>query len=104
MTKTISSQHYIDDEIVEAKQASGDYEVIVSPTFEHAGVTVRVVLDGHHSLAAAKADGVEPVYIEADATDDDRVSLLNAGEFDDFLEAAWMDGDYYDVETGGDVW
>ena len=104
MTRTISSQHHIDDEIVGAKRADGDYEVLVSPEFEIKGMMVRIVLDGHHSLAAAKADGVEPEWIEASARDDDRIGLLNDGKIDDFLSTTWMDGDYYDVETGEMVW
>ncbi len=102
--KTISSQRYIDDETVETKRAAADYEVFVSPSFEIDGETYRVVLDGHHSLEAAKLDGVEPTYIEQDATDNDRIGLLNAGNVEDFLAATHMGDDYYDIATGHDVW
>lgn len=102
--QTISSQHFLDDEIVSAKLAACDFEVLVSPVFEVAGATVRVVLDGHHSLAAAKAAGVEPEYITADATAHDAVALLNNGDADTFLQATWVDGDYYDVDTKECVW
>lgn len=102
--QTISSQHHIDDEIVAAKLAARDFEVLVSPVFEVAGAVVRVVLDGHHSLAAAKLAGVEPEYITADATINDKVALLERGDGEGFLEVAWIDGDYYDVDTRESVW
>jgi hypothetical protein len=94
--QTITSQHHIDDEIVAAKLAARDFEVLVSP--------VCVVLDGHHSLAAAKLAGVEPEYITADATINDKVALLERGDIEGFLEVAWIDGDYYDVDTRESVW
>lgn len=105
----ISSQHYLDEEIVEAKIAEGNFEVMISPVFEHGGKQIAVVLDGHHRLEAAKRAGVTPTFWEADKRDDDRIALLESTEEYDanpeaFLEATWMDGDYYDIETGGSVW
>ncbi len=78
--QTISSQHHLDDEIVAAKLAARDFEVMVSPVFEVAGATVRVVLDGHHSLAAAKLAGVAPEYTTATASDNDHVALIDRGD------------------------
>lgn len=100
--KIISSQHYLDDSIVAIKLADCDYGVTLSPEFEFDGLRLRVVLDGHHSLAAARIAGVEPEYAEATRQTDDRIALLDNPEA--FLEAAWVDGDYYDVINGGDVW
>lgn len=105
----ISSQHYLDEDIVAAKMAAEDFEVLISPVFEFEGQTVAVVLDGHHSLAAAKRAGVAPDFVEATKQDNDRVALLEStpdheGSPDAFLEATWVDGDYYNVETGECVW
>lgn len=102
--KTISSQRHIDDEIVEAKRAAGDYEVFVSPAFSYDGAELRVVLDGHHSLEAARIDGVAPTFIERDQTEDDRVGLIASGEIEDFLAVTHVDSDWYDIETGHDIW
>lgn len=102
--QTISSQHYLDDGIVAAKLAAQDFEVSVSPEFEFGGEVVRVVLDGHHSLAAARLACVEPEYVAADATHDDRVALIKQGAIEQFLEVAWVDGDYYNVDTQECVW
>lgn len=104
MTTLITSQHYINSDFVAQKVAAGDFEVQVSPVFVVDGVAYRVVLDGHHSLAAAIEAGVEPVIVERDAMDDDRVAVLDRGDVDGFLAACWMDGDYRDAVTGADVW
>lgn len=100
----ISSQRYINDEIVAAKIADQDYEVQVSPEFEVDGMIVRVITDGHHSFAAATQAGVDPVIVEQSASDNDMIGLLTQGRIDDFLVMARMDSDYYNVETGRDVW
>ena len=102
--QTISSQRYIDDATVAAKAAAADFEVFVSPAFEFDGEVVRVVLDGHHSLAAAKLAGVAPVYVEYTATEHDAIALLEAGAYEDFLMATHLGDDYYNVETGMCVW
>lgn len=105
-SKIISSQHYLDDAIVESKVSAEDFEVFVSPEFDFEGVLVRVVLDGHHSLEAAKIAGVDPVFVEMDRCDHDAIALLDgtAEGVEAFTDATWMGGDYYDVMTGGDVW
>ena len=100
---TISSQRHLDDAIVSAKLASADYTVSVSPAFEIDGETYRVVLDGHHSLAAAKLAGVDADFVEYDARDHDAVALIDAGDFEGFLAATYIDSDYYNVETGRDL-
>jgi len=62
------------------------------------------VLDGHHSLAAAKEDGVSPEFVEYDATEHDAICLLESGDIEGFLKATHMGDDYYNVDTGKDVW
>lgn len=98
----ISSQRHIDPEILAAKREARDYVVLLSEPFEVSGESYRVVLDGHHSMAAAREDGVEPEYETADGQQDDARPLL-AQSVDDYLAAHWIDSDWYDVETGRDV-
>jgi hypothetical protein len=100
---TISSQRYLDDETVAAKAAGKNFDVAVSPLFKVGNTSYRAVLDGHHRLAAARAAGVKPVFIEQTAQDHDTVSLLDKGKIDDFLSASHLGDDYYDVDTGRDV-
>ena len=91
----ISSQRYLDDAIVAEKRAAQDYVVsVIDVTIN--GVSYPVVTDGHHSLAAAKADGVGPVIHIQSATENDRAALTG----DDLLEACYIDSEYYDVATG----
>lgn len=99
----MSSQRYLDDETVEAKRANQDYAVTVSPVFEYEGSLYQVVIDGHHSLAAAKLDGVEPEITEATASDCDTIGLLDQS-VELYLQAMYMDSDWYDAMTGRDIW
>ena len=102
--QTITSQSYLDDAIVAEKLAAEDFSVMVSPVFEFGGKSIRVVIDGHHSFAAAKLAGAEPDYCTADATECDRVALIERGEYDDFMELSWVDSDWRDINTGVFVW
>lgn len=103
MTKIISSQRYIDDEIVEAKRIAKDYTVSLSPAFDLFGDRCQLILDGHHSLVAARLDGVEPEYRDLTESQDDNIGLLTAGKLDDFLTMTRIDSDLYDIETGHDL-
>ena len=100
--KIISSQRYLDDEKVAAKISDGDYIVTITPEFEVNGEVMQAVVDGHHSLAAAKEAGVLPEFVIADVRHDDRIALLDRC-VDDYLEACYMDSDWYDVLTGKTV-
>lgn len=94
MTNLITSQHYLNDEIVEEKRAAQDYVVTLSPEFEYAGERYQVIIDGTHSFAAALLDGVEPEF-EVAGRENDTVILLERGDIEGFLEAQWNDGDYH---------
>lgn len=104
LNNIITSQDYINDEIVAEKIAAEDFEIQVSPEFEVGGETFRVLLDGHHSLAAAIEAGVDPIIIEQDETDNDRIGILKSGDIDGFLQACWMDGEYTYAVSGNSVW
>jgi len=68
----VTNQTHLDPDIVEEKRAARDYRVQVSPPFPgDSGKLYRVVIDGHHSLAAAHADGVDPQFIEGDYASSD---------------------------------
>jgi hypothetical protein len=62
----ITNQLRLDPEIVEAKRGTKDYTVQVSPVIMDVvtGKQYRVVIDGHHSLEAARLDGVPPALVE----------------------------------------
>ena len=98
--KTISSQAYRDDEIVAEKLANEDFTVYVTPVFTIEGEEYRVVTDGHHSLEAAKLAGVDPVFVEQSIRENDNIAMLENGQIEMFLEHAYVDTDWYDIETG----
>lgn len=100
----ISSQRFINDDIVAEKINAGDFEVIVSPEFMIDGESYQVILDGHHSFAAANQSGVAPVYIVATSTYHDAIGILERGEIESFLEVVHFGDDYYNVETNKCVW
>ncbi len=95
----ISSQRYLDEDIVSLKRQEKDYVVTLTPEFSVGGEIMQAVVDGHHSLAAAIADGVEPEWRIATVSEDDRIALIDKS-VDLYLEACYMDSDWYDVRTG----
>ncbi len=91
----ISSQHYIDAEIVEAKKAEleGVTEVVIPCTYVGIvdGVEYAMQNDKHHTLAAARELGIPVVF----DVEDDSEGLTG----EELLEVRYNDGDYYNVET-----
>ncbi len=105
MTKVISSQRYIDNNIVAAKMAEHDYIVSLSPVITVEGQDYQVVMDGHHSLRAAMLAGATPVYKEFTVQDADTINLIcGDGVEGAFLMATHMGDDYYDPFTGITIW
>lgn len=60
--RLITHQKFLDDAIVRRKAEASDFEVFVTPAFEIDGRFYRMILDGHHSLAAALMSKIEPVF------------------------------------------
>ena len=99
MIKLISSQRYIDEATVAQKIEKKDFTVLLSPVFVIDGQEYQAVMDGHHSYHAALEAGVEPNYIIQTAQENDKIALIK-GNIDEFLEAAWVDSNWYEIETG----
>ena len=91
----ISSQHYINDAIVAEKiqelQGADHIEVPCCYVGEIDGVEYAIQLDAHHTLAAARELGLEISFV----VNDDPEGLTGQ----ELLDAHWIDGDWYDVET-----
>jgi hypothetical protein len=99
----ISSQRYLDRDLVAQKIKARDFDVRVTPDFEIDGDTVRAIQDGHHALEAAIRSGNRPNFIINSATDNDRVGLINSGKIDQFLDAAYHDSPWYNFATKRDI-
>ena len=104
MATIISSQNYTDEDIVARKIEDEDFVVMLSPEFEYDGRIFQVVLDGHHSYAAAIEAGVEPEFFTATAQDCDYIGYLANGDIESFLDNAHLGNDWYDISTGNTIW
>lgn len=99
-TRILSSQRYLDREIVakkkrQLKKADTDFvDVPCSEVGEIDGINYAIVVDKHHTMAAAKELGIEIRFVIGD----DSEKLKG----DDLLQARYIDSPYYDVETGID--
>lgn len=95
--KYISSQHYRDWDIVSEKIAALESDTpdhVTIPCWyvgEIDGEEYAMVNDGHHLMEAARQ---LEIPVEFDVTDDPE-GLTGTN----LLNARWMDGDWYDVET-----
>jgi len=103
MATLISSQRFVDDEIVAQKITIRDFGVQLSPVFTIDGEEYQVVMDGHHSYHAALEAGVEPEYHEQTASENDRIALLDE-DVNLFLESCYHEDDWYSIEKGYTIW
>ncbi len=105
MKKFISSQRHLDPDIVEEKKNNRDFNVNYI-TFEYEGEIINVIVDGHHSLAAAKEMGEKPVFMESEPAKKEYANYINGTEKDktDLMNILYVDSDWYDIATGGCVW
>lgn len=99
----ISSQRYLDRDIVAKKIRDGNFDVRVTPRFEIQGESVRAITDGHHALEAAIRSGNKPKFVTDTVRTNDRVGLLSQGAIDDYLEAAYHDSPWYRFATKVDL-
>ena len=97
----ISSQRFLDQNIVNAKIAASDFVVMTATIIDDDGEEYAVIIDGHHSFEAAKQTGNEPVFEESDYNYQSEVEFIG---FDDWMEQHWIDSEWYNIETDGLVW
>ncbi len=93
--KIISSQHYLNWDIVEEKmneiEGMESVEIPCCEIGEINGVEYAVQIDGHHTLAAARELGITVEF----TFNEDPEGLTG----DEYLSNHYMDGDWYDVES-----
>lgn len=100
--KVITSQSYIDYDIVEIKKAmledvsSIDLTVWITGIQDENGEDLCILSDGHHTYEAAMELGATVNFCETEHPEG------LAGE--DLLNAAWMDSDYRYLGTEIAVW
>ena len=97
--RVISSQKYLDYSIVDDKAAQIHGLVTLPVVFagELDGEKLYILIDGHHTLAAAREIGAEIAF--------DEISQNKAGwdtrlTLDEQLEAQVLDSDWYYIDNG----
>ena len=95
----ISSQRFLDRSLVARKAAAFKVFVIRTADVELRGRQYRVLLDGHHALAAARIRGVEPRWRRHEKTER-MMKRMGAEAFAKMLINNLTDSDWYFVESG----
>ncbi|MCA8037067.1 hypothetical protein LGM46_29290 [Burkholderia arboris] len=96
----ISSQRHLDPRRVADKAARFQVFIVRVAQVWLRGRPYRLLVDGHHNLAAARAAGVEPTW-KGPPNKWNRIQrTTDPVEFERFLINNLTDSDYYDVETG----
>lgn len=96
----ISSQRFLDPSKVADKAARFRVFVVRVAELELRGRRYRVLVDGHHNLAAARAAGVEPEWRGPPAKWLRIQRSTLPADFERFLINNLTDSDWYFVDTG----
>lgn len=101
----ITSQRYLNEEIVaEKKEELKGLEQIELPVTS--GIiddeSYSLLRDGHHRYAAAKELGIEIIFKETIFNDDNQDRIND--DFESFILLHHMGDDFFNLETGENVW
>lgn len=99
----ISSQRHLDLRLVERKACTFRKFVVSTLETKLRGNTYRVLLDGHHNLAAAKLAGVEPTWRGPSNKMRRIMAGMSSADFERMLINNLTDSDWYFVDTGAVV-
>lgn len=95
MTTIISSQRYLDSNVVSDKiteiEQSGITEIVLK-AWDVKAYDCAILSDGHHTYEAAQQCGINVRF--------EIIDHPEGIDGDNLLEQAWMDSDWYDIETG----
>ncbi|WP_426618315.1 hypothetical protein ACP3TY_19910 [Pseudomonas rustica] len=96
----ISSQRYLNPDVINRKAAK--FKVFVVRTVDMAirGKHYRVLLDGHHNLAAARLVGAEPTWKGPTPKFERIMRSMSADRFAAFMINNLTDSDWYFHDTG----
>ena len=99
----ISSQRFLNDDIIEQKvEQLKDVESVTLPIIfagEYNGDKLYILIDGHHTYAAAKESGTK---IQFEVFSKSERGYNNDWTLEETLDNLWNDSDYYNIETGYD--
>ncbi|WP_038708141.1 hypothetical protein [Burkholderia thailandensis] len=95
----ISSQRHLNPSRVADKAARFKVFIVHVADVTLRGKSYRLLIDGHHNLAAARAAGVKPTWRGPTAKWRRIQATMPAAEFERFLINNLTDSDYYFVDT-----
>ena len=96
----ISSQRYLNRDVVFRKAINFKVFVVRTVDLELRGKRYRVIVDGHHNLAAARLTGAEPKWKGAPPKLERIMKSMRASDFADFMINNLTDSDWYFHDTG----
>ena len=96
----ISSQRYLNRDVIAKKAASFKVFVVRTVTLDIRGKHYRILLDGHHNLAAARLVGAEPTWKGPPAKFERIMRCMSADSFAALMINNLTDSDWYFHGTG----
>ncbi|WP_426237498.1 hypothetical protein [Pseudomonas sp. TWP3-2] len=96
----ISSQRYLNPKKVQRKAGTFKTFIVSTLTVELRGAMYRVLLDGHHNLAAAKVAGVEPEWRGPSLKMQRLLKHKSKADVALFLINNLTDSDWYFIDSG----
>ncbi len=96
----ISSQRYLDSATVARKARTFRVFVVSTVAVQLRGTWYRVLLDGHHNLAAARIAGAQPTWRGPSRKLQRVMRSMGPARFAQMLINNLTDADWYDVATG----
>ena len=98
--RLISSQRFLSPEIVQRKAEQFRVFVVRTLDIDLRGQNYRVLLDGHHNLAAARLAGVSPTWKGPSRKTLKVIEQMGSEAFARMLINNLTDSDWYDVASG----
>ncbi|WP_336334673.1 hypothetical protein [Pseudomonas putida] len=96
----ISSQRYLNREVIDKKAAKFKVFVVRTIDLEMRGKLYRIILDGHHNLAAARLIGAEPTWKGPPPKFERLMKGMTTERFTAFMINNLTDSDWYFHDTG----
>lgn len=96
----ISSQRYLNREVINKKMAKFKVFVVRTIDLEMRGKLYRIILDGHHNLAAARLIGAEPTWKGPPPKLERLMKSITTERFAAFMINNLTDSDWYFHDTG----
>lgn len=96
----ISSQRYLNRDVIAKKAATFKVFVVRTVAIEIRGKPYRILLDGHHNLAAARLVGAEPSWKGPTPKFERFMRRMSADNFAAFIINNLTDSDWYFHDTG----